>query len=322
VAAGLVPEAAAASARLEDVSRSHQVTRVTLPGVGSWVVKTPARAGQGRRLDPELFVYRMASWQPDLATVLPPARLVDERRQVLVMDAIDRVEPGGPASPELAIALGRAVGTWQRATRATAIPFMASAGALWLARTAPDAWGLANPAARALASSIVADEAFRRALDEGADRWRPACLVRGDLKWDNCLVDAAASPAPSVRVIDWELAGRGDPAWDVACAIADAVMLARWTEPQAALEPPPRAARDSVAAFGRGYGATAGPVAPETWQTAAVFTVARLVHLALEYTEAHGDGAAGSAALATEAAAVILARRGELAGLLDAAGAS
>ena len=320
MAAGLVPEAATASARLEDVSRSHQVTLVTLTGVGSWVVKTPGRGGQGRRLDPELFVYRMASWQSDLGTVLPAARLVDERRQVLVMDAMGRPHVGQPPSPDLAAALGRAVGTWQRATQATAIPFMASAGALWLARTAPDTWELSNPAARALASSFVADDAFRRALDEGADRWRPSCLVHGDLKWDNCLVDATAS-ATSVRVIDWELAGRGDPAWDLACAIADAVMLVRWSDPQAELEPVPSRARDAIQAFGRGYRATVGPVPADRWQTAALFTVARLLHLALEYTEAHGDGAAGSAALATEAAAVILARGDELAGLLEAAGA-
>ena len=82
----------------------------------------------------------------------------------------------------------------------------------------------------------------------------------------------------------------------------------------------PSRARDAIQAFGRGYRATVGPVPADRWQTAALFTVARLLHLALEYTEAHGDGAAGSAALATEAAAVILARGDELAGLLEAAG--
>lgn len=48
-------------------------------------------------------------------------------------------------------------------------------------------------------------------------------LVHGDLRWDNCL----ALPAPGARrrtrvlLVDWELAGRADPAFDVGSVVAE-----------------------------------------------------------------------------------------------------
>ena len=58
--------------------------------------------------------------------------------------------------------------------------------------------------------------------------WTPETLVHGDLKWENLIVGAdpgdpvepvdPAAPraaAAPLRVIDWELVHRGDPAWDV-----------------------------------------------------------------------------------------------------------
>jgi Phosphotransferase enzyme family len=43
--------------------------------------------------------------------------------------------------------------------------------------------------------------------------WRPETLMHGDWKVDNCLL---SSDGTAMRVVDWELAGWGDPAWDVA----------------------------------------------------------------------------------------------------------
>jgi aminoglycoside phosphotransferase (APT) family kinase protein len=48
-------------------------------------------------------------------------------------------------------------------------------------------------------------------------------VVHGDLRWENCL----ALPAPGARrrtrvlLVDWELAGRGDPAFDVGSVLAE-----------------------------------------------------------------------------------------------------
>lgn len=58
--------------------------------------------------------------------------------------------------------------------------------------------------------------------------WREEALIHGDLKWDNCLLveDGAGGAMAEVRLVDWELAGRGDPAWDLATALQEFVLHA------------------------------------------------------------------------------------------------
>ncbi len=50
-------------------------------------------------------------------------------------------------------------------------------------------------------------------------------LVHGDVRWDNYLVGAGARAEGelNLRLVDWEMWGQGDPAWDVACHLAEHV---------------------------------------------------------------------------------------------------
>ncbi len=45
-------------------------------------------------------------------------------------------------------------------------------------------------------------------------RWRPRCVIHGDLKADNVLLRDG-----DVRFVDWELSRRGDPLWDAATLV-------------------------------------------------------------------------------------------------------
>ncbi|PYQ26415.1 MAG: hypothetical protein DMF56_24350 [Acidobacteria bacterium] len=47
-------------------------------------------------------------------------------------------------------------------------------------------------------------------LDALRAEWRAEALIHFDLKWDHCLVSSAR-----LKIIDWEIAGVGDPDWDV-----------------------------------------------------------------------------------------------------------
>ena len=49
-------------------------------------------------------------------------------------------------------------------------------------------------------------------------RWHCRVLVHNDVRWDNLLVPVAAGAG--LRIVDWELAGWGDPAWDVGAMLA------------------------------------------------------------------------------------------------------
>lgn len=60
-------------------------------------------------------------------------------------------------------------------------------------------------------------------LDSLRSEWKATTLVHNDIRWDNCLVSAAPNTNRVTRLtlIDWELAGAGDPAWDVGCAFSE-----------------------------------------------------------------------------------------------------
>ena len=67
------------------------------------------------------------------------------------------------------------------------------------------------PDAAVLAATLAAARA----------RWAPLAVVHGDARLDNWLFDDAGEPT----LIDWETAGRGDPAWDVAAVVQDLISL-------------------------------------------------------------------------------------------------
>lgn len=68
---------------------------------------------------------------------------------------------------------------------------------------------------------------FSELLGELRDSWTRTALIHGDLKWENCLVVSKnGSKSRALGIVDWELAGLGDPLWDVGCIFAD--YLAHW----------------------------------------------------------------------------------------------
>jgi thiamine kinase-like enzyme len=55
-------------------------------------------------------------------------------------------------------------------------------------------------------------------LDELRRGWRSDTLIHHDFKWDNCIVSQPPGPGRSTgkpKIVDWEIASRGDPCWDV-----------------------------------------------------------------------------------------------------------
>lgn len=71
---------------------------------------------------------------------------------------------------------------------------------------------------------IQSEPAIGRELDRACADWRAETLLHGDLRAANLLVlDDPGGGAKGLRLIDWELAKWGDPAWDLGCALADLV---------------------------------------------------------------------------------------------------
>ncbi|MFI6538740.1 phosphotransferase [Nonomuraea sp. NPDC050547] len=257
----------AAGAEIVDLSRFHDVRLAA-----GHVVKRLSRSARdsGRDLAAELLAYRLAGWNDALAAAVPRAVLLDERAQVLVIGAAGR--PLTAFTAQSAASLGELCSGWHRATSGLPIPPTRSAGILRLPDTSPEEWALTTDAARGLGARLAADPLLSDVLREGAAAWRAGCLVHGDLKADNCVV-----AGDRIRVIDWELSGLGDPAWDVACVIAD--QLAFHTGAH-------------IPAFVDAYGASG-----DSTRRRELFTIARLAHLALEQAEHTADPRAAEPAV-------------------------
>ncbi|KJC35602.1 hypothetical protein UP09_30710 [Bradyrhizobium sp. LTSP885] len=78
-------------------------------------------------------------------------------------------------------------------------------------------FGALNGASSKLLQILQDYPDFQRTLDEMRGDWRCERLVHGDLKWENCVVYPCRSNDGKLdgRIVDWELADIGDPAWDV-----------------------------------------------------------------------------------------------------------
>ncbi len=131
--------------------------------------------------------------------------------------------------------------------------------------------------------------------------WRPSAAIHNDVKWPNILVAPSDDDAPSeVLLVDWEQAGRGDPAWDIGSALA--AYLTFWissvspppgargaTELAASARFPLAAMRPAIAACWEAFVA-AGHTGPRTVNgarsRATQMCAARLFQTAFEATEA------------------------------------
>jgi hypothetical protein len=57
---------------------------------------------------------------------------------------------------------------------------------------------------------------YHQLLEDLHSDWQATTLVHGDIKWENWVLVRPAAPGRKshLRLVDWELAGLGDPCWD------------------------------------------------------------------------------------------------------------
>ncbi|WP_461022929.1 phosphotransferase family protein [Thalassiella azotivora] len=236
VEAGLLDERAAPVAVVTDLSRAHPVWSVTAPGLPPVVVKTGGPRG-GPDLAVECLVYRMTVWCDEVSTALPEALHVDEDRQLLVLADVAAHAGGGslavaagphrpgPAHapgaaqppPDLTVVaatLGGTLGALHRATSRLPLPPGRPPMVLAALRDPRSATAL-GPAVGTLVDRLRATTPLAAAARELTPS--RSCLVNHDLKWDNVVLDGDGRTV----LVDWELAGSGDPAWDLGSLLAE-----------------------------------------------------------------------------------------------------
>lgn len=71
---------------------------------------------------------------------------------------------------------------------------------------------------------------LKTVLGSAALLWSHSYLIHGDIKWDNFLLMHVDESMKNMRLIDWELAGIGDPGWDLAGVLNELLMTEAYSQ--------------------------------------------------------------------------------------------
>jgi hypothetical protein len=217
---------------------------------GGYLIKQPDDPTQGghHTLRAEAGFYLFCQQEPAAAAmteVVPRLVFFDPDRSLLALELLSAATPlwqrfwadGPQAFPfEIGRQVGRALGVVHRTFRDPAILYAPALA--WLSPAIPWVMMVHQPSPELLATIspanyqtlriLQAQDQLCESLDRLREAWMPATAIHGDVKSDNILVFPSAGPdagAETVRLVDWELVQRGDPAWDVAGVFQDTVLF-------------------------------------------------------------------------------------------------
>lgn len=219
---------------MREIPRHNRNFAVALDGAPGLFVKQPFLRDElslacVRR---EAECYRLArdtaAWEP-LRGLLPTLVHYDEAGTTLVVELLDGAEsmqdhharfrafPTGTARR-----LGAALGACHRIPAGDAALQALSFTRPWvLFRELLPVQLAGEPTLSWVLECVNETPPFRAALDALAGEWRNDALIHADMKWENCLVRGGdgGEGEPELRLVDWELAGAGDSAWDLGGAL-------------------------------------------------------------------------------------------------------
>ena len=279
--------------RISDASSRNRNFRVSGGAGASLLLKQGVVADSAASLANEVALYRRLTTAPGgagrrLATCVPRLHGHDARRGILILEWIADGEDldalhhrrGRPSAP-LATALGRALAAVHAVARDKQALRDDPPWVLSLHRPPLEALRYLSAASVDLIGQLQADTQVGAALDALREGWHSDALVHRDVKWANCIAHPAAvggARLTRVKLVDWEMAGWGDPAFDVGSALSDFAAFALRTAPDAA----------APTSFWRAYVRARGLdecAAAELLARSVRFAGARLVQSAYEHTQ-------------------------------------
>jgi len=184
-------------------------------------------------LGAEAVCYKLARGAPELpvlADLVPSDCLHDTQRHVLVTELLPDGESLADCHrrnhnfpPALTQRIGTQFGSLHRDPASTleGRPEAAVFGRQppWILsahRQGTNMFGALTGANEQLLRVVQSYPDYQYALDELRADWRVERLIHGDVTWDNCVAyRASGTGALAIKVVDWEIADIGDPAWDI-----------------------------------------------------------------------------------------------------------
>jgi hypothetical protein len=242
-----------------DATRRNPNDKVGSAGSASYLVKQGVGPERAAMVDGEATVYRMLHGDGGPAgrrfgRYLPRLCLHDPADHVLVLELLREAQDlqayhqrRGRCSRTLAAGLGRALGSLHRlpgspgAGGAAAIPVRPAPWVLAIHRPDLPLYHAASQANLRLIATIQRFPQFGGLLDALRGLWQPRALVHYDMKWENVLVaPAGAHGRRTIKLIDWEAAGWGDPCWDAGSVFGEYLSFWLLSIPITGVDPPDR----------------------------------------------------------------------------------
>jgi hypothetical protein len=236
---------------VRSAARRNRNLRVEGPAGIGYLLKQPDDPIQGGwgTLRCEAAFLQLCWEDPALgpvARLVPRLHSTDLKECILVFELIAGAVPlrsrlENPERVGATIAamrsLGRALATVHRTFRR--IVEQDDPRLRWLSLSPP--WGIGlhrpsvaqvtqlSPAGLAVLRILQTQEGIRDRLHRLSGHWQTPTLIHGDVKFENVLVPLAPPgdepDSPEVWIADWEMVQFGDPAWDLAGALQDLLVL-------------------------------------------------------------------------------------------------
>jgi len=217
-----------------DASRRNRNFKVTVERGPSYLLKQGVGADGIATVAHEAAVYQFLHARAEkngMDRYLPRYYGYDPKERILILELLRDAQDfreyhaqRGYFSKILASAMGKALSKVHRLTRTDGkndedghMYPVQPPGALSIHRPEPRTLQDISSANLELMKIVQHSAQFRQVLDELRREWRTETLIHYDIKWDNCLVFArpASKRKTRLKIVDWELAGMGDPCWDI-----------------------------------------------------------------------------------------------------------
>jgi Phosphotransferase enzyme family len=293
-----------------DASRRNTNFKVVSAHGPSYLVKQGLGVEREGTLANEAAVYSVMYSAPafvELRRHLPSLILYSPEEHVAVFGLVENA-PNlkeyhshiGRFPASVAKYLGRAFGVLHRAQlpdhEHASLVRLAPPWPLTLHRPSLDLYGRMSNANLQLVSAMQGFPAFGMLLDALKAKWQAESLVHYDVKLDNLLVVRDnVGRINGVKLVDWELSGLGDPAWDIGSVFGEYLSFWLLSIPVMGDKPPEQFVemaryqlgdmQPALAAFWRSYkedvGLSSQTAAPFLWR-AVSYSACRLVQTAFE----------------------------------------
>ena len=270
--------------------RERSVLRaLAIGGVPTYMVKQARVPETVENILQELRVYSCLEKIPELNGSIPPLITADADRGLLVLGWVgkDGLQYSHLPREEMAALLGDLMGKLHALTRNIAgqsgmgdRPWILSSlggNPRWLPEELPEVMARASK-----------PDLLKKGLKYGEKAWASDALIHGDLKQEHCLLVDNGTQA-ALCLIDWELAGYGDSAWDVGSIISDILFDHGYEQGSGAYGAAEIVQEGSIGIFFHFYSQHC-LVDSDFLYRVAVFTGARLLQTSMESAAAYGMG--------------------------------